>query len=626
MNITCNDGGIVITGQLMGEPGDGSGLQVAEICIRKRYDIPTYFDIQKYYDDSWASSWGEMEAITYKNGYSNVGYDLDDPTFMANVAHVKANTHFIWGNLEDGGLFVGKADYGGGNVYIYYEFCEGLYQNGNSGKYLYYIPAFNGYDHQIQLSQRMLLSECCVLTPRNNEDDIWLMFNDRISNGQPVSDSVLYTNPQIDPIRGVINVTRTTGGDAPISATLTNLYWEGKSAFLTEDWYWPVTAPSGVRGYKWTHLPIPDSDWVSLGGSWYGSDSNINYDPNADAGTNTVGGDHGDLDNHSDPIDFTDESQFTVDGINSGFITIYNPTQGQVSDFNDFLFTGITESISTVLKRLISSPLEYVISLSMVHYSPSNLSESSEAIKFCGLDSGVSAKRVTKQMQIIDCGSVVVNERLGSALDYGGYAKIKIYVPYCGIFPLSTDDVIGATLHGKFIIDQLTGNVIFQLKSTRAKRSTGDINNLDSVLYEFTGNCFNSLPISATDWRGLFQGACQIASGAAAMSTGNAVAGVSSIANGVMAMKPDVIKSGNLATTYGYMGKQKPYLIFEWPVQSLPAGFGSYKGYPANITRPLDQVKGYTEVDESTFWSMRIHGTEDEMNEIKDLMYSGVYL
>ena len=110
------------------------------------------------------------------------------------------------------------------------------------------------------------------------------------------------------------------------------------------------------------------------------------------------------------------------------------------------------------------------------------------------------------------------------------------------------------------------------------------------------------------------------------MSTGNAVAGVSSIANGVMAMKPDVIKSGNLATTYGYMGKQKPYLIFEWPVQSLPAGFGSYKGYPANITRPLDQVKGYTEVDESTFWSMRIHGTEDEMNEIKDLMNTGVHL
>lgn len=371
----------------------------------------------------------------------------------------------------------------------------------------------------------------------------------------------------------------------------------------------------------------PPAGW-EVEGSWYSGDDNLNVDPNTIGGTSTAGGGGGSYYNQSGNVPYTDiDTQLSIDAINSGLITIYEPTKAEIIAFNDFLFSGITEDMSAVLKRLISSPLDYVVSLGMIHATPA--ATNYEEIKFCGISSGVSAHVVDRQFQEINCGEVTIDENFATALDYGGYTKAKIYLPYCGTYPISIDDIMGRPCYVgvKYIVDLLTGSCIAQIRCRRGKRSSGDCENYDDVVYRFTGNCISYMPISATDWRNFFQGSMAIASGAGAIATGHVVAGASSIANAVMSMKPDVIRSGNTQIDYGYMDTQYPYLIFERPIQSQPANFGEYKGFPSNLTTKLKYCSGFTKVSDSTLWTNEIDGaTAEECEMIKTALLDGVII
>ena len=191
------------------------------------------------------------------------------------------------------------------------------------------------------------------------------------------------------------------------------------------------------------------------------------------------------------------------------------------------------------------------------------------------------------------------------------------------------DDIMGGNIHLKYNIDLLTGACSAQLKIQRNKRTVfgeGDADNLDSVLYEFTGTCISSLPLSATDWRGFFQGACQIASSAGSLATGNPVGAAAGIAGSVMSMKPDIQKSGNLSIDYGFMGIQIPFIMMERPIQSLPVKFGERKGYPSNIYEKLGNCTGYVKINTDDLWTGGIHGTNAEMEELKAIFNEGVWV
>lgn len=362
--------------------------------------------------------------------------------------------------------------------------------------------------------------------------------------------------------------------------------------------------------------------WESLYGyGWTGgSDTD---EENAGGGLASTGGGDGSFDNSCDVAEPTDDTQFTTDAINSGFVTIYNPTKYNVQAFCNYLFSSITEQTATALKKLIQNPLDYIVSLNMVHFSP-NVNESQE-IKFCGIGTGVSAPVVANQFKILDCGSVSIGEQFNSFLDYGGYSTIKIYLPYCGIFPISVNDVMGGTLKCQYIIDLCTGACIAQLSVTRSRSYVyADPYMNDTLLYEFTGNVFQQVPISATDYRGMIQGMMSVVSGGAQIASGNVMTGMGSVASGVMGSHPDIQHSGNASTSYGYMGHQKPYLILERPMQNLPNKFGEREGYVSNIyVNRLADLQGYCEVYPESFHTEYINCTDAERTEIESLIAGG---
>lgn len=363
------------------------------------------------------------------------------------------------------------------------------------------------------------------------------------------------------------------------------------------------------------------------GGMGGNSDLNLYDDPYANAGEPGDSDTGGNYDGNTGHTDVTDpDEQFDIDGINSGFYTLYNPTKAQIKAFNDFLFQDIDDTLSQQLKRLVANPLDYVLFIAMCHFHP-NIKNSDQEIQFCGIDSGVTSHVINKQNQQIDCDWIYINEKdiCGGFMSYNPYTQIQLFLPYIGIVDLNTDDVMGAYLHLVYTVDLMTGSCLAQLKAKRDKRTaTGDAE-LDDIIGEYSGNVYQNMPISATDWRGLFQSVIQFAGGLIQAGSGNVIGGVASAANAVMSDKVSVSKSGKLGANYGYMGGQIPYVIISRPIPAMPNGFSHREGLPTYKVGVVSDFKGYLEIDPDTVWTDKFDGiTSEEASMLKSICNSGI--
>ena len=241
-----------------------------------------------------------------------------------------------------------------------------------------------------------------------------------------------------------------------------------------------------------------------------------------------------------------------------------------------------------------------------------------EVIGFCGYSSDVSAKVVTKQYYELEY-SINISEFWQTALDYSNYTKAKVFIPYCGIYDVNIDEFMGGTMFLHYVIDIISGSCIAMLGT---KRQEKDGTWLRAVLYQFNGNCIISIPISATNWQGTFNTILGIASMAIAPSA-MATAGMG---QAIMGQKVSVQKSGSIASNFGYLGKQQPYIILERPELAIPKDYGHHEGYPANHKRKLLEVHGYTEIKNNTLIANGFTGTKDELEMLKTSLEKGVIL
>ena len=362
--------------------------------------------------------------------------------------------------------------------------------------------------------------------------------------------------------------------------------------------------------------------WIKLHGTWFG-------DPSVPPQHNPGGGGDDDGDDGYEPSEDdtgeTEEEQFTIDAINSGLVSIFNPTQSEIQEFGNFLFASLTEDIGAFLKRLISDPLEYVISLNMVHYHP--VHNNTAEIKFAGIGSGVTSWLVSKQFQIMDFGTRHISPQGGTFLDYSGYTRIKCHMPYCGDFDLDCDIIMGADVSLKYIIDNLSGSCVAQLVIDN-ERLKFDGRRIKGQRYEFKGNVFEQVPLSASDYRSAISGLLTAFGGVGAIASGNPVSGVSAIASGVMSMKPHIQQASSVGSSFGYMGAQIPYIQVERPTNGNPPVNYEYRnGMPINTIEKLKNFEGFTQVAVGTFKTDVIPGiTDEEGNELKQLLEDGVFL
>lgn len=552
-----------------------------------------------------------MRAYEVDDYLENIGgYKENDSTWSNFKNDLNEAVQWLWGDLEGGGLgiFTTDVSYTDG---VYFIATYGVYENESGHQRI--CSFVNNIAYSV-----VQLTECMLAFVYNENNDTGGHYIHCIY--YPSGANTAYTFAGSNP-RSLTH----TAFIAGTSNSISTLTYTGKKEWLLHTYPAVCVERNGTSYIGGNSDVCPETRELSITGYDHTegdfADENT-AEHNEKAGTTTPTDAEGDFSTWSDPIDYTDDDQFTIDAINSGFVTLYNPNQANIQAFTNFLFASITEETSIALKRLISNPLDYVISMNMIHYSPST--SGNENIKFCGIDSGVSAPRITTQFQSIDCGTIYVDEQYNSFLDYGGYTRAKLVVPYCGIFPISINDIMGAYVGIKYRFDLLTGACVAQVKVTRTRDyMNGTDSNLDSVLYEFTGNIFSQVPLSAVDYRGTIQGLMQIASGVSQVAMGSS-SGLGNIASGVMSLTPDVQHSGNMATSYGYMGKQVPYIIIECPLQAVPNEMGAREGYVSNIyVSKLGDVTGYNEIDPESFKTEFINCTDAERDEIIKLLSGG---
>lgn len=611
-NYQSNSAGLVVVGQMdiavnLEKIGAGGWSQIDAstpfniISIRSNYNSAGYIPFDK----------SGAESLLRTGGYRN-----DDIAWSTNKEAFNNAISWIWGNLESGGVGLVRLQ-SLSNPVTFVESHGIYYDEENDYEKIGFIV-----NSQIQSSQVDAVS---FNYEYNWERDYYV-------DGQT---TIFCTTSRPDRefrykiwtyTLGFVGYS-TEAGTTSLGAVLSDR-WSG--SYMGTDYPYYIIEPNSFTSPYWGNIVAFHSSYDFNFGNEYSHEGDIHgdedYEPedNDTGGTSKAGGGDGGFDTSSDPSNRVTEDQFTIDAINSGFVTVYMPTQANIQAFSDFLFTGITEDLSIVLKRLISNPLDYVISLNMIHFTP--VVGSTESIKFCGIDSGVNAPRVTKQMQIINCGSLDVDEQFCSFMDYSGHSKLKIYLPYCGIFPLDINDVMGGTLSLQYIVDILSGSCVAQLYLTRYRNHVGSANESfinDRLIYEYTGNVFEQVPLSAVDYRGTIQGLMTIASGVTSVAAGQS-SGLGAVASGVMNLAPDVQHSGNAATSYGYMGVQKPYIFLERQVQNLPIQFQQREGYTSNIyVSKLNDLTGYTEIDIESFHTEYIKCTSQERDELVRILSGG---
>lgn len=284
-------------------------------------------------------------------------------------------------------------------------------------------------------------------------------------------------------------------------------------------------------------------------------------------------------------------------------------------------------------QKIIEEPLDSIVSLHCIPCTPT--ASGSATIQLGNIDTEVSAPVITNQYVQVDCGTVKIPEYWGSALDYSPYTnKIEIFLPFIGIRPLKPEDVLKQDLKIVYNIDVLTGNMVANIKCGIA------------VLYKFTGNAKATIPITSRVYSALeavMKGAGQTVNATAngAMtasarpdatpetieaSAQNAAAGAAiSAAINVAMSKVQIQRSGDISGSTGLLDDFTPYIIIHRPIQSLPADFKKFKGYPSNVTAYLSELVGYTEVEYIHLENVT-GATDKELNEITALLRGGVII
>lgn len=397
---------------------------------------------------------------------------------------------------------------------------------------------------------------------------------------------------------------------------------EQTTVYKNNNYVLPLLVNGWNYGISLTDAQSKFNDWIS-GGNENFSDSTDPYNNGgAGSGQSSGGGGGGDFDGSSDDIPVP--SLPSVSANDTGFVGIFTPTLAQLKNLANYMWSDLFSLDS--FKKIFADPMDCILGLSILPVTVPYTS--AKEVKVGNISTGVSMNVANTQYVSVNCGSLAINEFWGAFLDYAPHTKIEIYLPYIGVRPLDTDEIMGKTIQVIYHVDILTG------------AATAFIMSGDAVLYTFVGACASQIPVSGQDFRGMYQAIISVAAsavavaataGAAAPVTAAGAAGAATANTGAVAlsagsnmanMKPSVEHSGSVSGSGGLLAIQYPYLIAKRPNQCLPANQNKFTGYPSYITETLGNLSGFTEV--CYINPSGITGTDAEISEIVEKLKRGV--
>ena len=368
-------------------------------------------------------------------------------------------------------------------------------------------------------------------------------------------------------------------------------------------------------------------------------------------------------------------------GLFSGFISMYNLTESELSNFGSALLGNplnyrgnFQKDLSTELSGTydVSSILNYIVSVKMYPFSiatlPNTTVQATSDVFMgtgqFGVPIGTVCRKLTTSISVLDAGSLYVKP-LTPYNDFRDYYNTSIvcYLPYCGTVELNPMDVMNTTLHCYYLIDFLTGDCSAILYSI------GE-NNLNYVVAVANGNIGIDIPLSATN-TGQLEAVKRMQNAQTAHTVISFVnSGIDVVQNGLDVAEKVANKEGkravfdsvadilnnagsildiafqNEANPYGgnrtarsavatplmptgsgatnFMLNTSVYLQIRRGTYSRPNNYGSTVGYPNSFSARLSSVRGLTYCNNVNVSG--INCTLEEKRMIREALESGTIL
>ena len=346
----------------------------------------------------------------------------------------------------------------------------------------------------------------------------------------------------------------------------------------------------------------------------------------------------------------TDDIDFSilpsVSATATGLISLWSPTNNQLLTLAQYLWNDDILT-SDFWKKLIANPIDLIFGLNLMPLDLTNYIDGSKTVTVGWINTQIPLNHLSTQWISFNCGEIDLTETWGAYLDYDPFTKLEIYLPFCGTHPLKIDDFMPGKIKVVYHIDLLTGSCVAMIKSTKSGKHNDALN---SVVYQFMGNCATQIPVTTQQFADAIRSAISIAasigtmvatgvggaasaigakSATASIATGSHAAsslintGASAVEN-VMNIKPGIERSGAIGSSGSLLAVRKPYLILTRPRQAKPSNQNVYTGYPSFITETLNNISGWTIVQ--AIHLDNIPCTADELNEIDTLLRDGVIL
>lgn len=580
-------------------------------------------NLQQFYDDCIARvSVSSSIFLTIRQYHTQE--EVNSPEFQGYLSAINNATEWLWGNIENGGLGFCKVD-----GYVRLLQFAGIVSNSNG---ISYRMVANGVGNTNDVPRSML--DNCVICLTDVSDTHTPNIIMWVTNHNDTSS--YYTSMSHNILNGMVYAANYSNVASVLTA---NCNWGSFINPALQTLYYPE------RGWFVDTANVSFSDTVNYSemiglGLFNGQEVDEDGEPYNNTDITSPNGGGGDWNSGSESNPASDMDEISSDAINSGFVTLYTPTKANIIAFNDWLWTSITDTLSQQIKRLFTNPMEALLFIAQCHIVPPQ-SESTSEIKFCGIGSNIYATTITKQFKTYDCGHLICDNVDGTSsqifpsdtnsfMDYQPYSKAEIYLPCIGYKELDINDVMKSDISLKYQIDWVSGSCLAQLEFNRSTRRTGDAGLNNNTLYEFQGNVYTNLPLSASDWKSFYSNLIGGVGGLASMLSGSPqgiASGAANIINAVASQQVSVQKSGSVSSSFGYMGQQDIKVFLTRPVLARPEHFGGFKGYQSNIYRTLSGCKGYVELDTSGLWVDKFDGiTAAEADMLTNICASGFYI
>lgn len=628
--------GVVTVGEIASISGTGSSQTLVPLFgyAPITTDTPTVIKPNDYKAEI-SSKENVMSSFNYFLGEHFENYESYQDALSSDYADVKNNTVFVWGNYEAGGLgFLNNGNADACQLVM----CFGIDQHAD-----YVAPVINTlslpYKSVVDNTGATHISNLETSVVANGTYDTGItIFN--LYDFDDTSNNFVYNNKYAVCYGACEGQMGYSDGDAYDLLIYNVHFWDSMDNAMErylDNFTDKMPSDNAILEYSYDVnrslqrkintidliMLMNDYNLVEDTSLWSGAQNNEASNPYPKS-SSSGGGGYGSGNRYSESCG--DDSTPDVDLIGTGLVDLYNLTKEQMQDFCNYLYSGITENIAATIKRLLANPLDGVITAHLVRFTPQT--NATGNIKYCGFDTGVSAKLISKQyyscIYEIDIPSIY-----NGFLDYNGNTKLYLYIPYIGFKELNMNDFVGGTLKLTMKFDILTGAVNAYVWAKLKQKGYNHVQ-LNTTVYEYTGNCAMTIPLSGTDWRNTFSTLAGLAIGVISQNP-YAIAGAATSAfNGLVSMD----KGTNVSANYGYMGDQKPYIIIEHPEASIPDYFEGKRGYKTNVSvakfRDAINVSSnnklnFIKVREGTLDLRNLHATDEEKAEIARMLYEGVY-